>query len=577
MRLWYLRLDRFRGIRHLEWSLDGRVTCLVGAGDQGKTTILDAIGALGSTRTWPFTEADFYGATPRKGPIEIEAILGELPKELLADNRFGLDLVGVDARGTVHDEPGQHQAAIKIRLDVDATLEPVWRVVSSRNPDGRPITARDRAALRLVRVGMDPDRQFHLGRASALLELVGDRSDVSAIVEAAYEAARTAVGETDMTALDPTIAAAGRIGVEVGAGEAAENLSVGLELSRASGSALSLQGNGIPLRSAGLGTRRLLAVGLELGRTSKGSLVCLDELEHGLEPHRITHLVRTLQRLVQPKVEGEPGGHVLFTTHSPAVLGELGAAGVSVVRTEGDETVVQAVPAGMVAVVRAAPDALLSRRVVVAEGKTEVGIVRAFDGAWTDIHNGQSLAHRGVCVVDGGGSSAAKRALKLAVLGYPTALLVDSDRPITPAPSVLAAAGVTVLQWAGNMCTEERVLTDLSWGGVVRAFERLAGFGYAPASLVDSMAGGTDQLELLTERGLTRRDLGDSPDEMAAAGLPQTLVRTAFAAASTRDKNSWFKRIDTAQALGEIAASDPNVPTAPVGQLMSQLESWCHG
>ena len=577
MRLWFLRIDRFRGIRHMEWAVRGRVTCLVGAGDQGKTTILDAIGALGSTRSGPFTETDFHGATLWDGPIEIEAVVGELPKALVADDRFGLDLIGVDDQGNIHPEPGQHQPAVRIRLDVDATLEPVWRIVSSRNPDGRPITARDRAALKLARVGMDPDRQFHLGRSSALLGLVSDPGDVSTVVDAAYEAARTAVRDTDMTALGPTITAAGKIGVEVGAGQAVEKLSVGLELSRTTGAGLSLQGSGIPLRSAGLGTRRLLAVGLELGSTESGALVCLDELEHGLEPHRITHLVRTLKRLVEPKTEGGPGGHVLFTTHSPVVLGELGSLGVSVVRTDGVKTLVQPVPPVMVSVVRAAPEALLSRRVVVAEGKTEVGIVRAFDSAWRAGHDGQTLAHRGVAVVDGGGSSAAERASMLAGLGYPTLLLVDSDRPVKPSPAELIAAGVTVLQWQGAACTEERVLTDLSWGGVQQAFDALVALGYEPSSLIESIVGGPEQATVLASLSLTRADLGNSLESMAAAGMSHVDIRAAFAAASIRKPNSWFKRIDSGEALGAIATKDPDMPQAPFGEVMSRLEAWCHG
>jgi hypothetical protein len=575
MRLWYLRIDRFRGIRYLEWAVRDRVTCLVGAGDQGKTTILDAIGALGSTRTRPFTETDFHGATLHDGPIEIEAVVGELPQALLADNRFGLDLIGVDDQGNLHPEPGPHQPAVRLRLDVDASLEPVWRIVSSRNPDGRPVTARDRAALRLARVGMDPDRQFHLGRSSALLGLVSDPSDVSVIVETAYEAARNAVRDTDMTALAPTIIAAGKIGVHVGAGQAVEKLSVGLELSRTTGAGLSLQGDGIPLRAAGLGTRRLLAVGLELGSTKSGPLVCLDELEHGLEPHRIIHLVRTLRRLVVPKNDGEPGAHVLFTTHSPVVLAELGSVGVSVVRTGSEETVVSAVPPKMVTVVRSAPEALLSRRVVVAEGKTEVGIVRAFDSAWRSAHDDQTLAHRGVAVVDGGGTSAGERAQMLAALGYPTLLFVDSDAPVKPPVADLTAAGVTVLQWAGGVCTEERALTDLSWGGVLRAFEALVDLGYEPGDLFAAIVGGPQQVKLLAKLRLTRADLGDSLDSMVEGGVPEAEARAAFAAGAKR--KSWFKRIDPGEALGAIAATDPGIPVTPFGELISRLENWCHG
>lgn len=575
MRLWHLRVERFRGIRHLAWTPNGRISCLVGAGDQGKTTILDAIGALGSTRASPFTEADFHGVTSRNGPIEIEAVLGDLPKELLADNRFGLDLIGVEDDGTIHDEPGRHQPAVRLRLDVDSTLEPVWRVVSARHPDGRPVTARDRAALRLTRVGMDPDRQFHLGRTSALLGLVGDPADVTNIVEAAYDAARSAVADTDMTALDPTIVAATKIGVDVGAGSAVEDLSIGLELSRTTGAGLSLQGGRIPIRAAGLGTRRLLAVGLELGRADSGPLVCLDELEHGLEPHRITHLISTLRRLVKPAQPDEAGGHVIFTTHSPSALAELGAQGVSVVRTETEATTVRPVPLTMTPVVRAAPAALLSRRVVVAEGKTEVGLVRAFDASWRRSHDGHTLGHLGVAVVDGGGRSAPQRAAMLAALAYPTLLLVDSDVPLQPPIPELEAGGVEVVQWAGGMCSEERVLSDLSWAGMEQAFGLLAEFGHEPSDLVSAIAGGPPEAKKLAALGLGRPALGDSLESMVAAGVPEALVRTGFAAAAKR--RSWFKRIDTGEALGTIAAADPAVPASRFGQAMARVEAWCHG
>lgn len=575
MRLWQLRIERFRGIRHLEWKLDGRLTCLVGAGDQCKTTILDAIGALGSTRAGPFTEADFHCATSKDGPIEIEAVLGDLPTGLLADNRFGLDLIGVEDDGTVHAEPGQLNPAIRIRLDVDATLEPVWRIVSARHPDGRPITSRDRAALKLVRVGTDPDRQFHLGRSSALLGLVSDSSEVANIVEAAYDAARDAVRNTDMTTLDPTVKEATRIGTDIGAGPAVEHLSVGLELSRSAGAGLSLQGSGIPVRAAGLGTRRLLAVGLELGSADAGALVCLDELEHGLEPHRITHLIRTLRQLVRPKSAGAVGGQVIFTTHSPIALGELGALGVSVVRTEAGSTTVRPVPPSMTPVVRAAPEALLGRRVIVAEGKTELGLLRAFDAIWGQRHENQALAHLGIALVNGGGTSAPNRASMLAELGYPTLLLADSDAELDPSPADLAAVGVEVVQWNGGMCSEERAFTDLSWAGVVNAFEALVELGHEPALLVSAIVGGPEQARQLAALGLDRATVGDSIESIVAAGAPNVLVRAGFAAAAKRKE--WFKRIDSGEALGAIAAADSAMPDSPFGQSMSRVEAWCHG
>lgn len=577
MRLWHLRIERFRAIQHLEWNPRGRLLCLVGAGDQGKTTVLDAVGSLASTRSGPFTESDFFGGCATDGSIEIEGVFGDLPAALLADNRFGMDLVGVDQAGGTHEEPAEHQPAVRLRLDVDGTLEPVWRLLSARNPDGRPLTARDRAALKVARVGMDPDRQFHLGRTSALLGLVSDPADVAEIVEIAYSAARAAVRDTDMSTLGPTVAAAARIGVAVGAGPAVDQLSIGLELSRTSGSGLSLQASGIPVRAAGLGTRRLLAVGLELGSAETGALVCLDEVEHGLEPHRIKHLVRTLGKLVEPKVLGGPGGQVMFTSHSPVVLGELGAVGIAVVRTVAGETDIQPVPLGLNPVIRATPEALLGRSAIIAEGKTEIGFVRAHDHVWTPEHDGQSLGYRGVAVVDGGGQSAAGRALGLASLGYPTLLLVDADKELDPPVLDLEGAGVEVVQWDDNMCSEERILADLSWNGVEQAFQVVVDTGHDPSAVVQAIVGGKVVSRLILELDIDRTVFGDTLQSLVDAGLPEVGIRSAFAAAAKRSDKAWFKRIDTGEAIGRIAASDPTIAATPFGQAMARVETWCHG
>ena len=44
-------IRNFRGIRELDWHVDGTILCLVGPGDSTKTTILDAI-ELAMTPQW---------------------------------------------------------------------------------------------------------------------------------------------------------------------------------------------------------------------------------------------------------------------------------------------------------------------------------------------------------------------------------------------------------------------------------------------------------------------------------------------------------------------------------------------
>jgi putative ATP-dependent endonuclease of OLD family len=63
----------------------------------------------------------------------------------------------------------------------------------------------------------------------------------------------------------------------------------------------------------------------------KASVALIDEIEHGLEPHRISRL---LSHLKTEKDEEEAKAQVFMTTHSPVVLQELSVAELNVVRRD---------------------------------------------------------------------------------------------------------------------------------------------------------------------------------------------------------------------------------------------------
>ena len=55
-----LEVRNFRSIRTLTWIPASGINCLVGPGDSGKSTILEAIDlCMGARRTIQFTDADF--------------------------------------------------------------------------------------------------------------------------------------------------------------------------------------------------------------------------------------------------------------------------------------------------------------------------------------------------------------------------------------------------------------------------------------------------------------------------------------------------------------------------------------
>lgn len=94
MRIVFVQIRNFRGIRELDWSPSPGVNCLIGPGDSTKTTILDAIELALSPRSYPFADdSDFFGVDA-KNPVEITVTLADLPPEFRTEDRYGLHLRG---------------------------------------------------------------------------------------------------------------------------------------------------------------------------------------------------------------------------------------------------------------------------------------------------------------------------------------------------------------------------------------------------------------------------------------------------------------------------------------------------
>ena len=79
MKIRHIKIERFRGIRKMEWRVGGDFVCLVGPGDSTKTTILDAVEfALSPRWNIPFDDSDFYNADT-SAPIVITLTVGDRP------------------------------------------------------------------------------------------------------------------------------------------------------------------------------------------------------------------------------------------------------------------------------------------------------------------------------------------------------------------------------------------------------------------------------------------------------------------------------------------------------------------
>lgn len=197
----------------------------------------------------------------------------------------------------------------------------------------------------------------------------------------------------------------------------------------ASGATVSLHSEqGVPLRNLGLGSGRLLMAGLQREAASSATMLLVDEVEHGLEPHRIIRFISSLGAK-----EENPKLQVFMTTHSPVVVRELAARQLHVLRhdtsgshatkfmSNGDE--------GAQGAIRVFPEAFLAQTILICEGASEVGFVRGLD--LMRVSKGRkSIAASGVALVDAGGiTKVHKRALTFSSLDYRVAAFRDDDAP----------------------------------------------------------------------------------------------------------------------------------------------------
>jgi energy-coupling factor transporter ATP-binding protein EcfA2 len=566
MRLRRLEIENFRGVKSLDWRHIAETAALVGPGDAGKSTILDAIERVLSPK-WnvAFDDTDFW-ELHTDAAIVIRATLTDLAPSFYRDSKFGLLLHAFDKdKGEAIRAEGTDDEvhALVVELRVDASLEPVWSVLDS---DGtmHPFMARDREALGMLRVGGYVDKHLGWSRGSVLTRLTDSGDAVGAVLAEATRQARSGLKTDGLEKLTAAAQKVERLGRNLGV--ALKNALIphldASSLSVAAG-ALSLHDGKVPTRRAGLGTRRLLAVAMQREAAAHSVLTIIDEFEHGLEPHRIRRLLRVLRGRA-PEGDGLAKGQLILTTHSPTVLHELEAGEVAVTRRAADGTVaVRSLSAAVKYILKRTPQALLARKVIVAEGATEVGLCHALDEAWTTETEG-SFGYRGVVVVDGnGGTQPAEISGHLATLGYEVALLIDSDAKA----KVGKAAGAAVLAWPGGFCTEQRLAADLPEAAITQM-----------AAVADERGGRCVRDALADQLEVSRSALkeGDPASWIGAAGV--AAFRTAFGDVAKKKNQAWFKSRDQGAFLGRLVAEHWGaIADTPTHEVIAKLKAFAHG
>jgi len=581
LRIVQVEIKNFRGIKSMPpWNPSAGVNCLIGPGDSTKTTILDAIELCLCPRTYFLADdSDFFNLDVEE-PIKITVTLTDLPVGFTALDRYGHFLRGWDEKKKqIEDEPKKAEAepsedlnyALSIALEIDKSLEGRWSIFNERiaSSGGDPPNIRytDVEQLATSRLGRYADRHLGWGRNSILSRIADKGGKFTAQLADARRAAKKAFQEGDQTAFKETAKKAEKLSetfaVPVQKGYRAD---LDLDASSISSGGIALHDGSLPLRRLGTGSSRLIVAALQHAAGSP-NISLIDELENGLEPHRIARLLRHLKT---PHENAVAPPQVFLTTHSPSVILELSVKEIFAVRSKDGRTSVLSVseksaqPETAQKHLRAQPEAFLAPRIVVGEGRTELGLIRGLDGWWSK-DNRESFALLGVVTIDGGGKDKAPQiCVTLLDLDYCVFLLHDTDE--TPSPDLLDQVkqkGGKIESWQDKCSTEERIFLDVPWDTVCKLvdYARECNGDDSVLDGIKKTAGASTRLTI------TSLDYSTWVDSLE---LRQVLGRAAKA-----KKTSWFKDVTRGECVGSIIGPClEKIPNSPLATSMKRLREW---
>ena len=452
-----LLVRRFRGIEKLDWRPEPGMNVILGGGDVGKTTVLDAIALLLSpSNASVVSEADYWRCDTTQD-FEIEAV-AQFPEsfEISTQRRFnwpwawnGENAVVPAANADGADDMAAPSDPVyRIRVRGTSELELVWEIVQ---PDDEVshFSVALRRKIGLVRLSADErnDRDLRLVYGSALDRLLGDaalRSRIGTqvskvdIQESLNGEGKSAIETLDKRLLGAALPGALKLGLTT---------SQGISIGALIGLLASKDGVSLPLSSWGAGTRRMAALEIASSAEKNVCVVIVDEIERGLEPYRLRKLMNNLSSATHQS---------FVTTHSPVAISCVRDAHLWYLDAYGH--IGALIYENISKQQRREPETFLSKLAVIAEGPTEVGFLRFLlkKAFATD-----PLDH-GVRVCDGQGNQATLALLEaLSSAGLAFAGFADNEGT-SPGRwlEVKKALGNRLHQWADG-CTERNVIEKI--------------------------------------------------------------------------------------------------------------------
>ena len=563
-KIFKLEINNFRGIKKFSYTFNNpeldnaNLICLVGRGDTGKTTILKAISyALYPNWNLQFYDTDFYNCDINN-PIEITVTLVDIPEKLLTEDKYGLYIRGINKKTKIIKDEIEDDdiKALTIKLKVQKDLEPEWQVVNNRANSPKKISHIDRSMLNAFMISDYIDSHFYWRRNSPLYSLLKSTVNIEEFKEGSnllIDVTREVQNNMDAysfkkfnKAVEIIQSNAGQLGVKIPKlSNSTDFKDIYIKEGR-----ISLHENKIPLRLKGKGNKRLISIAIQMELVKNGGIVLIDEIEQGLEPDRVKHLVRMLYKINK--------GQIFITTHSQNVIEEIEAEEIFLISNKNGLMEAKASNKNFQDIMRACPEAAYAKKVIACEGKTEIGICRALDNF--RINNDEnSMSELGIVYTYGSGDDSFKRADKLNKLGLITCVLCDSDKDETKSKKEEASnSGIDIFDWDKGNCIEQQVFFDLPWEAIKELIDYRISIS-SEESIKDSVK--------------SKYTGGEFPDNWKENDSLE--LREALMQASISKKKEWFKRIDHGEFLGTIIFKYfEQIKNKKLGKTLKELSKW---
>lgn len=368
-----LSIERFRGLENFVWRPKTGMNVVLGGGDVGKSTVLEAIALLLSpSNSTVVSETDYWQRDTTK-EFAIEAVMSlSATTGISSQQKFswpwswdGQEAV-MPAAVEGDDQLAVDDPVYRVRVRGTSELEVVWEIVQPHD-EADHFSVAIRRKIGIVRLSADErnDRDLRLVYGSALDRLLADAALRARIGQqvagldlhgSLNDKGTEAIKTLDARMLEAALPHGLRLGTTT---------SQGMSIGSLIGLIATKNGVSLPLSSWGAGTRRMAALEIASSTEKEVSVTIIDEIERGLEPYRLRKLISVLR---------ERKGQTFLTTHSPVAIQCTSEASLWYLDNKGAIGALDHAKIGPQQT--RDPETFLARFAVIAEGPTEVGFLR---------------------------------------------------------------------------------------------------------------------------------------------------------------------------------------------------------